>query len=187
MYSPSYAGIPPYMQTFRPVQNFFFFTVLPGFTCTRAMMTLIGLAIFIAYAYSSAVVLGLEGKMFFWELATLIIIMLLGHWIEMRSVMGASGALEELVKLIPSTAHRITADGGTEEVKVSDIKKGDKVAVKPGEKIPTDGVITDGPTSIRERPWSICCRKTDLKQCWPWKTWSVIQPGKRFGNYRKWA
>jgi len=114
------------------------------------MMTLIGLAIFIAYAYSSAVVLGLEGKVFFWELATLIIIMLLGHWIEMRSVMGASGALEELVKLIPSTAHRITADGDTEEVKVSDIKKGDKVAVKPGEKIPTDGVITDGRTSIDE-------------------------------------
>lgn len=114
------------------------------------MMTLIGLAIFIAYAYSSAVVLGLEGKVFFWELATLIIIMLLGHWIEMRSVMGASGALEELVKLIPSTAHRITEDGETEEVRVSDIKKGDKVAVKPGEKIPTDGVITDGRTSIDE-------------------------------------
>ncbi|MGM0656513.1 MAG: heavy metal translocating P-type ATPase [Thermodesulfobacteriota bacterium] len=114
------------------------------------MMTLIGLAIIVAYTYSSAVVFGLEGKVFFWELATLIIIMLLGHWMEMRSVMGASGALEELVKLMPSTALRITEDGGTEEVKVSQLKKGDKVAVKPGEKIPTDGVIADGRTSIDE-------------------------------------
>lgn len=114
------------------------------------MMTLIGLAIIIAFTYSTAVVFGLEGKVFFWELATLIIIMLLGHWIEMRSVMGASGALEELVKLIPSTAHRITEDGGIEDVKVSDLEKGDRVAVKPGEKIPTDGVISDGQTNIDE-------------------------------------
>jgi Cu2+-exporting ATPase len=114
------------------------------------MMTLIGLAIIVAYTYSSAVVFGLEGKVFFWELATLIIIMLLGHWMEMRSVMGASGALEELVKLMPSTALRITKDGRTEEVKVSQLEKGDKVAVKPGEKIPTDGVIADGRTRIDE-------------------------------------
>ena len=114
------------------------------------MMTLIGLAIIVAYTYSSAVVFGLAGKVFFWELATLIIIMLLGHWMEMRSVMGASGALEELVKLMPSTALRITKDGGTEEIKVSQLKKGDKVAVKPGEKIPIDGVIADGRTSIDE-------------------------------------
>ncbi|MEX1314404.1 MAG: heavy metal translocating P-type ATPase [Desulfotignum sp.] len=114
------------------------------------MMTLIGLAITIAYTYSSAVVFGLAGKVFFWELATLIIIMLLGHWMEMRSVMGASGALEELVKLMPSTALRITKDGDTEEVKVSQLEKGDRVAVKPGEKIPTDGVIADGRTSIDE-------------------------------------
>jgi Cu2+-exporting ATPase len=114
------------------------------------MMTLIGLAIIVAYTYSSAVVFGLEGKVFFWELATLIIIMLLGHWMEMRSVMGASGALEELVKLMPSTALRITKDGETEEVKVSQLEKGDKVAVKPGEKIPTDGVIADGRTRIDE-------------------------------------
>ncbi len=113
-------------------------------------MTLIGLAIIIAYGYSTAVVFGLEGKVFFWELATLIIIMLLGHWMEMRSVMGASGALEELVKLIPSTALRITESGDTEEVKVSDLEKGDRVAVKPGEKIPTDGVIAEGQTSIDE-------------------------------------
>jgi len=114
------------------------------------MMTLIGLAIMVAYTYSSAVVFGLAGKVFFWELATLIIIMLLGHWMEMRSVMGASGALEELVKLMPSTALRITKDGGTQEVKVSQLEKGDRVAVKPGEKIPTDGVIAEGRTSIDE-------------------------------------
>ncbi len=117
---------------------------------TPGMMTLIGLAIIVAYTYSSAVVFGLEGKVFFWELATLIIIMLLGHWMEMRSVMGASGALEELVKLMPSTALRITKDGETEEIKVSQLEKGDKVAVKPGEKIPTDGVIADGRTTIDE-------------------------------------
>jgi len=114
------------------------------------MMTLIGVAVIVAYTYSSAVVFGLKGKVFFWELATLIDIMLLGHWIEMRSVMGASGALEELVRLIPSKAHRITKDGDTEEVPVSKLQTGDRVAVKPGEKIPTDGMIIDGHTSIDE-------------------------------------
>ena len=114
------------------------------------MMTLIGVAVIVAYTYSSAVVFGLKGKVFFWELATLIDIMLLGHWIEMRSIMGASGALEELVRLIPSKAHRITKDGDTEEVPVSELQSGDRVAVKPGEKIPVDGVITDGHTSIDE-------------------------------------
>lgn len=114
------------------------------------MMTLIGVAVIVAYTYSSAVVFGLKGKVFFWELATLIDIMLLGHWIEMRSIMGASGALEELVRLIPSKAHRITKDDDTEEVPVSELQSGDRVAVKPGEKIPVDGVITDGHTSIDE-------------------------------------
>jgi len=114
------------------------------------MMTLIGVAVIVAYTYSSAVVFGLKGKVFFWELATLIDIMLLGHWIEMRSIMGASGALEELVRLIPSKAHRITEDGDTQEVSVSELQSGDRVAVKPGEKIPVDGVITDGHTSIDE-------------------------------------
>ena len=75
------------------------------------MMTLIGLAISVAYVYSSAVVFGLTGTVFFWELATLIDVMLLGHWIEMRSVMGASRALESLVQLMPSDAHRVTASG----------------------------------------------------------------------------
>jgi len=114
------------------------------------MMTLIGLAIIVAYVYSTTVVFGLSGKVFFWELATLVDIMLLGHWIEMRSVMGASSALEELVKLIPSEAHRLTDSGNTEDVPVSKLKKGDRVLVKPGEKIPTDGKILDGRTSVNE-------------------------------------
>lgn len=80
------------------------------------MMTLIGLAITVVYAYSSAVVFGLSGKVFFWELATLIDVMLLGHWIEMRSVMGTSQALEELVKLMPSTAHLLQENGSTKDV-----------------------------------------------------------------------
>jgi Cu2+-exporting ATPase len=114
------------------------------------MMTLIGMAVIVAYVYSSAVVFGIPGKVFFWELATLIDIMLMGHWIEMRSVMGASGALEELVKLIPSEAHRITESGETERVPVSELKEGDRVRVKPGEKIPVDGQITEGRTSVDE-------------------------------------
>lgn len=114
------------------------------------MMTLIALAISVAYLYSSAVVFGLEGKIFFWELATLIDIMLLGHWIEMRSVMGASAALEKLVKLMPAEAHRVMDDGSIEEVSVTDLTHGDRVLVKPGEKIPTDGIITEGRTTINQ-------------------------------------
>ena len=113
------------------------------------MMTLIALAITVAWAYSSAVVFGLQGKVFFWELATLIDIMLLGHWIEMRSVMGASGALEELVKLLPTEAHRLS-EGEIEEVPVSELKAGDRVLVKPGEKVPTDGIIAEGQSSLNE-------------------------------------
>lgn len=94
------------------------------------MMTLIGLAIIVAYGYSTAVVFGLSGKTFFWELATLIVVMLLGHWIEMQSVMGASGALDELVQLIPAKAHRLDEDGDTREVPVSELGKGDQVLVK---------------------------------------------------------
>src|SRR5699024_4051727 len=114
------------------------------------MMTLIGLAIIVAYVYSSLTVFGLEGNDFFWELATLIDIMLLGHWIEMRSVMGASNALEELVKLMPSEAHKLDKDGNVTDVKVSEIKNDDYVLVRPGEKIPVDGTITDGRSAIDE-------------------------------------
>ena len=117
---------------------------LPG------MMTLVGLAISVAYLYSAAVVFGLRGTVFFWETATLIDIMLLGHWIEMRSVMGASRALEELVRLLPAEAHRLRSDGSTEDVPVTDLRQGDVVLVKPGERIPSDGEITEGRTSVNQ-------------------------------------
>ncbi|MGM0580786.1 MAG: copper-translocating P-type ATPase [Bacteroidota bacterium] len=114
------------------------------------MMTLIALAISVAYFYSSAVVFGLEGKIFFWELASLIAIMLLGHWIEMKSIMGASGAVEELAKLLPSTALKLDKNGDTHEVKISELEAGDLVLVKPGEKIPADGIIEKGKSDINE-------------------------------------
>ena len=113
------------------------------------MMTLIAVAIVVAYAYSSAVVFGLEGKTFFWELATLIVVMLLGHWIEMRSVLGASRALEKLIALLPDEAHRMDGDQ-VQDVKVSELKKGDVILIKPGEKIPADGIITEGESNLNE-------------------------------------
>ena len=114
------------------------------------MMTLIALAISVAYFYSSAVVFGLSGKTFFWELATLIDIMLLGHWIEMKSVMGASRALEELAKLMPSDAHKILEDGSIQDVPLDELNPGDRVLVKPGEKIPADGIVVEGQSSVNE-------------------------------------
>jgi len=114
------------------------------------MMTLIALAITVAYVYSSLVAFGLPGKVFFWELASLIDIMLLGHWIEMRSVMSASGAMEELARLMPGEAHRVAEDGSLEDVSVNELRPGDKVRVKPGEKIPADGEIEDGTSSVNE-------------------------------------
>jgi len=114
------------------------------------MMTLIALAIAVAYFYSSAVVFGVKGKIFFWELATLIDIMLLGHWIEMRSVMGASRALEELAKLMPSEAHKLMSDGSVKDVPLDQLQAGDKVVIKPGEKIPADGKVVEGQTSVNE-------------------------------------
>jgi Cu2+-exporting ATPase len=112
------------------------------------MMTLIAVAIATAYFYSSAVVFGLAGKFFFWELATLIDIMLLGHWIEMKSVMGASRALEELALL--SDAHKLMPDGSVKDVPLSELAAGDKVLVKPGEKPPGDGAVVEGETSVNE-------------------------------------
>ncbi|EPR68479.1 copper-translocating P-type ATPase [Cyclobacterium qasimii] len=114
------------------------------------MMTLIALAISVAYFYSSAVVFGLSGKIFFWELVSLIDIMLLGHWIEMKSVMGASNALQELAKMMPSEARRIKANGETEEVPVADLQEGDTIQVRPGEKIPADGIILEGSSHVNE-------------------------------------
>jgi len=117
---------------------------LPG------MMTLIGVAISAAYLYSSSVVFGFQGKVFFWELATLIDIMLFGHWIEMKSVMGAGQALEQLATLLPDTAHKLLNDNTIQDIPLHEIKKGDLLIVKPGEKIPADGVVINGITSVNE-------------------------------------
>jgi P-type Cu2+ transporter len=114
------------------------------------MMTLIAVAISVAYGYSSFVVFGLSGKIFFWELATLIDIMLLGHWIEMRSVMGASRALEEMSELMPSDAHRVMPDGSIKNIPIEEIQTGDKVLVKPGEKVPVDGKVVQGESTVDE-------------------------------------
>ena len=113
------------------------------------MMTLIAVAISVAYFYSAAVVFGLKGKFFFWELATLIDIMLLGHWVEMISVLGASNALEKLAQLMPDEAHLIRGDDVV-DVKLGEISKGDHVLVKPGEKIPSDGIIIKGNSYVNE-------------------------------------
>ncbi len=115
-----------------------------------AMMTLIAFAISVAYIYSSLTIFVLKGNDFFWELATLIVIMLLGHWIEMKSVMGASQALDELVKLMPQNAHLIKSSGETVDISVEELKKGDKVLVKPGEKIPIDGIVFEGKSDVNE-------------------------------------
>jgi len=114
------------------------------------MMTLVALAITVAYAYSSVVVFGLAGKAFFWELATLVDVMLLGHWLEMRSVMGASSALEELAKLLPAEAHHLMPDGSLHDMPIEMLKVGHKVVVKPGEKIPADGKVVEGESSVNE-------------------------------------
>ena len=113
------------------------------------MMTLIAVAITVAWGYSSATTFGVKGSTFFWELATLIDIMLLGHWIEMRSVVNASGSLQKLVELMPTVARRIK-DNETEEVEINQLKAKDYVLVKPGEKIPVDGIVTEGESSVNE-------------------------------------
>jgi P-type Cu2+ transporter len=113
------------------------------------MMFLIGFAITVAYAYSVAIVFGLKGMDFFWELATLILIMLLGHWIEMKSVAGASRELELLVQLMPADAHMVMP-GMVHDVKTDTLKEGDIILVKPGEKVAADGIIADGESYLNE-------------------------------------
>jgi len=113
------------------------------------MMTLISMAISVAYFYSTATVFGLKGEDFFWELSTLIVIMLLGHWLEMKSVLGASKALQLLVSMLPSEAHKVVGDT-IQDVKLDDLIKDDIILIKPGEKIPADGVITEGSSYLNE-------------------------------------
>jgi Cu2+-exporting ATPase len=114
------------------------------------MMTLVALAITVAFVYSMAVVLGLEGNLFFWETATLVDLMLVGHWVEMRSVMGAGRALEELARLLPDRAHRVAEDGQVEDVAAADLSPGDRVLVRASEKIPADGTVVEGRSSVNQ-------------------------------------
>ena len=127
------------------------------------MMTLIAMAITVAFVYSVAVSLGLQGMVFYWELATLIDIMLLGHWLEMKSVMGASRALESLARLMPADAHVIMPDGTVMEHPVGHLKAGDRVLVKPGEKIPVDGRVETGASSVNEAMLTGESRPVDKK------------------------
>ncbi|MGW8266062.1 MAG: heavy metal translocating P-type ATPase, partial [Longimicrobiales bacterium] len=116
---------------------------LPG------MMVLISLAISVAFLFSVAVTFGFSGLPLWWELATLVTVMLLGHWIEMRSVSQAHGALQELAKLMPSTATRVSGDT-TEEVPLDALKDGDVVLVRPGDSVPADGTVVQGRSSVNE-------------------------------------
>ncbi|ODS89460.1 MAG: ATPase [Chryseobacterium sp. SCN 40-13] len=113
------------------------------------MMTLISMAISVAYFYSTATVFGLKGEDFFWELSTLIVIMLLGHWLEMKSVLGASKALQLLVSMLPAEAHKIVGNE-IQDVKLEDLLKDDIILVKPGEKVPADGIIVEGSSYLNE-------------------------------------
>ncbi|HBU76642.1 MAG TPA: cadmium-translocating P-type ATPase [Muricauda sp.] len=113
------------------------------------MMALISMAISVAYFYSAATVFGLPGEDFFWELSTLIVIMLLGHWLEMKSVLGASKALQLLVSMLPAEAHKVVGDK-IQDVKLEDLLKDDIILVKPGEKVPADGIITEGSSYLNE-------------------------------------
>lgn len=136
---------------------------LPG------MMTLISLAITVAFVYSIAVALGWEGEPLWWELATLVTIMLLGHWIEMHSIGQAQGALKELAKLLPDMAVRITADG-TEDVSVSDLRDGDLVLIRPGAGVPADGVGAPPPSATTifcEPSWRSSLTASPLRTSMP--------------------
>jgi Cu2+-exporting ATPase len=134
-----YGGIPFLQMAIPELQN-----RQPG------MMTLISLAISVAFVYSLAALFLPTSTTFFWELVTLIDIMLLGHWIEMRSVRQASGALNELAKLMPDTAERILPDGGNETVPINQLRNGDLVLVRPGASVPADGEVQDGESDVNE-------------------------------------
>lgn len=113
------------------------------------MMTLISIAISVAYFYSLAVSFGLDGDPFYWELATLLVVMLLGHWIEMRSVQAASTALHDLAGMVPATALRISGDS-VEEVDVASLVDGDHILIRPGSQVPADGIVLDGRSTMNE-------------------------------------
>lgn len=134
-----YGGLPFFKGTFEEMKQ-----------KAPAMMSLIGLAIVVAYIYSAYTVIFQTGQDFFWELSTLISIMLLGHWIEMKSVLGASRALEELLKLMPEEAHVIDQDGHINDISITQVKVGMILLVRPGEKVPIDGIITEGKSSLNE-------------------------------------
>jgi Cu2+-exporting ATPase len=155
-YKVNFAGA-PYLLLFLSTAVFAYgdFPFLTGFAnevrqLRPGMMTLIAVATLVAYLFSVAVTFGLHGDALHWELATLIDIMLLGHWIEMKSVLGASQALEALVQLLPSVAHVLQADGSTRDAAVNTLKPGDRILVKPGERVPTDGVVLNGQSSVNE-------------------------------------
>lgn len=114
------------------------------------MMTLISIAISVAYFYSVAVSLGVAGKPFYWELATLLDVMLLGHWVEMRSVQSASRALEHLASMVPTVAHLLGADGSIEDVQISSLTVGATILIRPGEQVPADGDVIEGSSSMNE-------------------------------------
>ncbi len=159
------------------------------------MMTLISLAISVAFIYSFAT-LFLPGQVdFFWELVTLIDIMLLGHWIEMRSVRQASGALDALAKLMPDTAERILPDGSLEIVPVSRLNNGDHVLVRPGSSIPVDGVVIEGEftgqrgydhrriETSRKKPWIDCNRRIDQRRREPAPASDSYRRSNRIGGH----
>lgn len=135
----AYGGVPFLQMAVPEIQ-----TRQPG------MMTLISLAISVAFIYSIFALFTDSGMGFFWEMATLIDIMLLGHWMEMRSIRQASGALNELAKLMPDTAERVLPDGSVAQVAVADLRKGDLVLVRPGASVPADGEIVEGASTLNE-------------------------------------
>ena len=134
------------------------YTAWPFYTSAKSeilsgnwgMMTLVSLAVLSGYFYSVATTFFIPGDGFYWEIATLVLVLLLGHWLEMRAVVSASGALRELAKLIPPTAQRVKGDGSIEEVQTETLQRGDMVLVRPGAKVPIDGVIIKGASAVNE-------------------------------------